>query len=71
MKRSKNMIYSPREHIPIGEYVEKDGEPMLRVKKQNTDVYEDVPIGTLLNGIYGKGALQEVQARRPQKQKTG
>lgn len=65
-KKSKKMIYSPQEHIPIGESVEVDGQPMLRVKKPNANVYEDVPVGTLLNGIYGRGGLQEVQGRLPQ-----
>lgn len=65
-KQSRKMIYSPVEHIPLGEAVNVNGEQMLRVKKANSNVYEDVPVVALLSGIYGGGSTQEAQVRLPQ-----
>lgn len=62
-KRTKRMIYSPLERIPIGEPVEVDGERKLRIKKPHSDVYEDVSVSTILDGLYG---VQEAQGRLSQ-----
>lgn len=51
-KRSKKMVYTREQHIPIGEAViNENGEMALRVKKPKGPEMETITIGTLLSDI--------------------
>lgn len=51
-KSKKNMIYTPQQHIPVGEAVKTDtGELAIRVKKPNAPQYEIVPIGAFVTQV--------------------
>lgn len=48
MKKT-NLIRTPKEKITLGECVRTDtGEPALKVKKNNKDMYETVPMSKLI-----------------------
>lgn len=50
-KKANNMVYSPINHIPIGQAIKlENGECGLRVKKDKT-TYEEIPIGKLVSQI--------------------
>lgn len=50
--RSKNMIYTPDRHIPIGEALKlADGEYALRIKKPQSQEVEIIRIGKLLSQV--------------------
>lgn len=50
-KKSRNMIYTPEHHIPLGEPVKtSNGEYGLRVKKDKV-TFEVITIGSLLSQI--------------------
>ena len=50
--KKKNMVYTPQQHIPVGDAVKTDtGELAIRVKKPNAPQYEVVPIGAFLTQV--------------------
>lgn len=50
--QKKKMVYTPEQHIPLGEAVKTpNGEYALRIKKPNSSLYEVVTIGTLISQL--------------------
>lgn len=50
--KKKNMVYTPQQHIPMGEAIKTaSGEPALLVKKPNCSQYEIIPIGALVSQV--------------------
>lgn len=50
-KKSK-MVYTPKEHIPLGEAVKTEsGEYALRIKKAKENAYETISVGMLMTQI--------------------
>lgn len=46
-KKADNMVYSPNQHIPLGQAIKlSNGEYALRVKKDKN--YEEIPLGRLM-----------------------
>lgn len=50
-----NMIYTPNNHIPIGEAVQKpDGSLALRVKRSSSDMYDEISMDKLFQDVVRK-----------------
>ena len=51
-QKSNKMVYTRKQHIPIGEAViDENGEMALRVKKPKGSEMETISIGTLLSDM--------------------
>lgn len=48
----KKMIYTPQQHIPVGEVVEiSEGHKVLRIKKPGEKATEDISIEYLISSV--------------------
>ena len=61
-KKLYNMVYSPNQHIPIGEAIKtENGEYALRVKRSKGNDIEVVPIGQLVSKIFQLAETKETK----------
>ena len=65
MIEKKNLIYTPKCHIPIGEAIVTDGgERVLRMKKARSSEVEDITLGELgelfEQSIVGKNTITSI-----------
>ena len=63
--RNTNMIYTPNDHIPIGEAVRRqDGSHALRIKNHRTSKFDEITIDALFEEVIKNSVTAE--ARDPQ-----
>ena len=63
-RKLRKMIYTPLRRIPIGEAVQRaDGTYALRIKKPNTDEFDEISMDHLVAAVI-KGTAQEKANRQ-------
>ena len=65
---SAKMIYTPKDHIPVGEAVKMpDGTHALRVKNPRTKGFDDISLDTLLEALVQQAKqVQNAETRTTQ-----
>ena len=52
MKKSNDIIYSPKYNIPIGKASKsQNGNYSIQMKKAHSNIYEDVPLNYIIKAV--------------------